>query len=156
MKIIIIWVGKTKNSPIRHLAEDYLERLGHMVACQIVEIRDLSRGRGLRGTELAAAEGVEISKALSRVGRVVVLDETGCQFSSTGFAQWIEGEQNRGTRDIAFVIGGPDGVDRGIVAQAHLQMSLGKMTWTHEMCRVLLLEQIYRAFCILRNTPYHR
>jgi 23S rRNA (pseudouridine1915-N3)-methyltransferase len=86
----------------------------------------------------------------------VVLEETGTQFSSVEFARWFEAEQIHSTREIAFVIGGQDGLSTQVSARAHLRLSLGKMTWTHEMCRALLLEQIYRAFCILRHIPYHK
>ena len=72
------------------------------------------------------------------------------------FARWIEAGQVQGTREVTFIIGGPAGLDPAFSQQAHLRLSLGKMTWTHEMVRVLLLEQIYRALTILRNIPYHK
>lgn len=156
MQINIFWVGKTKNSSIRALSADYLERLRHLVPCKVVEIRDLSRGRGLQGNRLAEAEGNEISRFLSDSCRLVALDENGTEFTSPGFARWFESEQNRGTKEIACIIGGVAGLSAAICEQAHLTLSLGKMTWTHEMCRALLLEQIYRAFCILRRIPYHK
>jgi len=84
------------------------------------------------------------------------LDETGTQFTSPDFARWLESQQNRGIRMIAFVIGGSEGLSRTISSRADLVLSMGKMTWTHEMCRALLLEQLYRAMCIQRRIPYHR
>jgi 23S rRNA (pseudouridine1915-N3)-methyltransferase len=156
MQIKFLWVGKTKNAPIRSLVSDYIERIGHWVSCEVVEIRDLSRGRSLRISDIIEAEGEEISRHIPKFGRMVALDETGTQFSSVDFAHWLESEQNSGTRSIAFVIGGPEGLSRAVAERAHVVMSLGKMTWTHEMCRVLILEQIYRAFCIMRKIPYHK
>ncbi len=156
MNIRILWVGKTKSLPIRNLLEDYLSRVRHLVAVETVEARDPAKARGLTGGDLVVAEESEILKLLPDRGPVVVLDETGSQFSSVEFARWIEKEQMRGTKEIAFVIGGPDGVGARLRGRARLKLSLGKMTWTHEMCRVLLLEQIYRAYCILRKIPYHR
>ena len=156
MMIKILWVGKTKNSPIRSLLEDYLDRVRHMVPVEVIEVRDPSKARNLRGDQLVAADEQEVLKALSGHSRVVVLDEKGTQFSSAEMARWLAGEQNRGTKEITFVVGGPNGIGSRVSALAKLKLSLGKMTWTHEMCRVLMIEQVYRAFCILRNIPYHR
>ena len=156
MHIKFLWVGKTKSSPIRSLAEDYLERIRHWIPCEIVEVRDLSRRRSHRAAELIADEGAEIAKHIPKFGKIVALDETGTQFSSGDFARWIESEQNSGTRVITFVIGGPEGLSRDISKRAHTVLSMSKMTWTHEMCRVLLLEQVYRALCIMRKIPYHK
>jgi 23S rRNA (pseudouridine1915-N3)-methyltransferase len=135
---------------------DYLERIRHMCSCEIVEIRDLSKRRHLREAQLVEAEGEELMRHLPEGSRLVALDETGTQFGSRDFAHWLESAQNSGVRMITFLIGGPEGLSRMISSRTHLILSLGKMTWTHEMCRVLLLEQIYRAMCILRKIPYHR
>lgn len=135
---------------------DYLERFRHMSSCEIVEARDLSKSRHLRGTELVKAEGEELMKHVPEGSRLVALDETGTQLTSPDFARWLESQQNSGVRKITFVIGGSEGLSRTISSRAHLMLSLGKMTWTHEMCRVLLLEQLYRAMCILRKIPYHK
>jgi 23S rRNA (pseudouridine1915-N3)-methyltransferase len=156
MQIKLLWVGKTKNASIRSLVSDYLERISHWVSCEVVETRDLSKGRSLRVSDLIEGEGEEISRHIPKFGRIVALDETGTQFASGDFARWIESEQNSGTRSIAFIIGGPEGLSRSVTGRAHLVMSLGKMTWTHEMCRVLILEQVYRALCIMRKIPYHK
>jgi 23S rRNA (pseudouridine1915-N3)-methyltransferase len=156
MRIKICWVGKTQNGPIRSLLLDYLARLKHLTPIEIVELPDLSKRRGLRGASLLAAEGLEISRSLPSDCRRVVLDERGSQISSLEFAHWLEGAQVQGVREIAFIIGGPEGIDRSISEQAHYRLSLGKMTWTHEMARVLLVEQVYRALSILRKIPYHK
>jgi 23S rRNA (pseudouridine1915-N3)-methyltransferase len=156
MQIKILWVGKTKNAAIKSLWTDYLERLRHLVSCEIVEIRDLAKVRGLRGAGLRSAEAAVLEAALSAKSRFVVLDAKGKEFSSEEFARWLQTEQVRGVSEIDFIIGGAEGVCDALLRRAHLTFSLGKLTWTHEMVRVLLLEQIYRAFCILRNIPYHR
>lgn len=156
MQIKIIWTGKTKNSPIRSLTTDYLARIRAMVSCDVVEIRNLSKARGLRGSELIMAEGAEILRFLPDTGCTVVLDERGKQFSSEELAGWFESEQMKGTREVWFVVGGHAGMDSRVAGRAHFKLSLGKMTWTHEMCRALLLEQIYRAFSIMRKIPYHK
>lgn len=156
MRIRFLWIGKTKNSAIKSLVLDYLERIRHLVPCEIVEARDISKSRSLPAARSIADEGEELSRHLPDHGRLVVLDEKGAQFTSMDFAHWLESEQDRGARLVTFVIGGPDGLSPRIVNRAHQKLSLGKMTWTHEMCRVLLIEQIYRALCILRKIPYHK
>jgi 23S rRNA (pseudouridine1915-N3)-methyltransferase len=156
MQIKIFWVGKTKNASVVSMVSDYLDRIRRFTACEIVEIRDLSKRRSLRSADIVAGEGNEIIKHLPEHGRLIVLDEKGTQYTSLDFARWFAAEQNRGARLITFIIGGPEGISSRISDRAHMTLSLGKMTWTHEMCRVLLLEQIYRALSILHNIPYHR
>jgi len=156
MRMIFCWVGKTQKEPIKTLISEYLGRLRHLAPVETVEVPDMSRRRGLMGASLVAAEAAEIVKVLAPGCKKIVLDERGEQFSSLDFARWLETEQIRGTRRVAFIIGGPEGMDDALLNGAHLRLSLGKMTWTHEMARVLLLEQAYRALCILRNIPYHK
>ncbi len=156
MRITFLWVGKTKNSSIKSLLSDYLDRLRHFVPCEVIEVKDLSRGRIAGAEELVENEGEEIARHLPEHGRIVALDENGRQFTSPEFARWVDAEQNRGTRSLTFVIGGPEGLSKMISDKAHLKMSIGRMTWTHEMCRVLVVEQVYRALCIIRRIPYHK
>jgi len=156
MQIKFLWVGKTRNSSVQSLILDYFGRIRHLIPCEVLETRDLSKRRSLSAAELILQEGEELARHLPDSGRLVALDETGTQFTSRGFARWLESEQNSGVRVITFVIGGPEGLSPMISNRAHLILSMGKMTWTHEMCRVLLLEQVYRALCIMRNIPYHR
>ena len=156
MRLHFLWIGKTKSAPAQSLVSDYLERIRRLSPCDVLEVRDLSGRASLRGAGRIEAEAKELARRIPAGGRVVALDEAGAQFTSRDFAAWLASEQNRGARSITFVIGGPEGLGRAISAGSDLVLSLGKMTWTHEMCRVLLLEQIYRALCILRNIPYHK
>jgi len=156
MRIKICWVGKTQNASIRSLVSLYVARVQHLASIETVELPDLSRRRGLKGAVLLAAEGAELARVIGPESRRVVLDERGRQFSSQEFARWFAAEQLRGTREIVFIIGGPEGVARDFSERAHLRLSLGRMTWPHELARVLLAEQIYRAWSILRNLPYHK
>jgi 23S rRNA (pseudouridine1915-N3)-methyltransferase len=156
MQIKFLWVGKTKNSSMKSLVADYLERIRHLVPCEVIETRDLAKRRSLSSAELIADEGAEIARFVPDSGHLVALDETGRQFTSEAFARWLESEHNTGLRVITFVIGGHEGLSPMLSGRANLILSMGKMTWTHEMCRVLLLEQVYRALCIMRNIPYHR
>jgi len=156
MKIKLLWIGKTKSPPIKALADDYLERIRRMTPCEILEIRDPAKGRTPRPTERIQLEGDDIARQLPKAAAIVALDEAGKQYASEEFARWLETEQNSGTKEIAFIVGGPDGLSHDVAARARLVLSLGKMTWTHEMCRALLLEQIYRALCIMHKIPYHK
>jgi 23S rRNA (pseudouridine1915-N3)-methyltransferase len=156
MNIKFIWVGKTKNSSIKSLLSDYQARICHWAPCEIIEARDLSKKKSLSAIELVAEEGTELARHIPEHGRLVALDEIGTQFTSSEFARWFEFEQNNGARVMSFVIGGPEGLSKKISGRAHLKLSMGKMTWTHDMCRVLLLEQVYRALCIMHRIPYHK
>jgi 23S rRNA (pseudouridine1915-N3)-methyltransferase len=156
MNIKFIWVGKTKNSSIKSLLLDYQARIRHWAPCEIVEARDLSKTKSLSAAELIAEEGTELARYIPEHGRLVALDESGVQFTSSEFARWLELEQNNGARVLSFVIGGHEGLSKKISSRAHLVLSMGKMTWTHDMCRVLLLEQVYRSLCILHRIPYHK
>ena len=156
MRLRFLWVGKTKNPSIRGLATDYLNRIRHMIPCEVMEAPDLSKKRSLKDTVLIEGEAKEFARHLPESGRIVALDENGTQLSSAGFSRWLGNELNSGTRNISFIIGGQEGLSSKITERAHLVLSIGKMTWTHEMCRALLLEQVYRALCILRGIPYHK
>jgi 23S rRNA (pseudouridine1915-N3)-methyltransferase len=127
-----------------------------MIPCTVTEARDLSKRKQLRGSDLVKAEGEELARHLNARDCLVALGERGKQVTSEEFARWLESRQNSGVRGISFLIGGPEGLSRMISKEANMVLSMGKMTWTHEMCRVLLLEQVYRALCILHNIPYHR
>jgi 23S rRNA (pseudouridine1915-N3)-methyltransferase len=156
MHLRFLWVGKTKNSCIRGLAKDYLDRIRHMLPCEVIETRDLARKKSLKAAALMEGEAGEFIRNLPASGTVVALDEKGTALSSEGFARWLKSEMNRGSRSVSFVIGGAEGLSSKITERAHMVLSIGKMTWTHEMCRALLLEQVYRALCILRGIPYHK
>ena len=127
-----------------------------MIPCEVIETHDLSKKRSLKAAALVEGEAEEFSRHLSSSGKIVALDENGTQLSSAGFSRWLESELNSGGRSLSFVIGGPEGLSSKITERAQLVLSIGKMTWTHEMCRALLLEQVYRALCILRGIPYHK
>ena len=156
MRITLIWVGKTRNAQIRELADEYLGRLRRFAQCEIRELRDPAKGASLGKDAIKHSYDIAILRELSGRSGWVALDEGGKGFSSEELAGWLAAEQNRGARELVLVIGGPDGLGPQVLSEARMRLSLGRMTWTHEMCRVLLLEQLYRAHCILRNVPYHR
>ena len=150
MRFRFVWIGKTKDKNWRALQEEYLQRLSHFARVEITEIKES------QSHETKEIEGKRILEALPGGVFVVLLDVAGKQISSQELAGKIEEWQNRSLREIAFVIGGQDGVSDAVAVRADLKLSLSGMTFTHETARVLLLEQIYRAFTIINNFPYQK
>jgi 23S rRNA (pseudouridine1915-N3)-methyltransferase len=154
MRIHLIWEGKTKDAHLRALAADYQKRLARFVDIRIEETRPLRTGSGTAGKTLTAEEKRLLEKL--RGSTKVFLDERGREWSSAELAQWMGEQALRGPRDLSFVVGGADGFSEPFRKHADLLLSLSRLTLTHEWARVLLLEQIYRGFTILRGYPYPR
>lgn len=146
MKFRFVWVGKTKDKNWRALQEEYLQRLSHFVKCEITEIKDA-------GKEI---ESKRILENVNQSGFVCVIDVKGRHVSSPDLAKEIEKWQNRGLKDVTFVIGGAEGVAAEVVETAEFSLSLSFLTFTHDMARVVLLEQLYRAFTIIKGFPYQK
>lgn len=141
-----IWVGKTKDKNWRALQEEYFARLSHFVRCEIVEIKDSDK----------ETEGKLILEKANQSSFVCILDVKGRSISSPELAKTVENWQNRGLKEIAFVIGGAEGLASGVVEKADYSLSLSFLTFTHEAARVILLEQLYRAYTIIRGFPYQK
>jgi 23S rRNA (pseudouridine1915-N3)-methyltransferase len=151
MKLRFIWIGKTKDSNWKALQQEYLQRLSHFAKCEVVEIKDSARHEG------PDIEGERILAALNqRRTFAVLLDVKGEKVSSADLAGKIEAWQNRGLKEISFVIGGAEGVSPGVAEKADISLSLSFLTFTHEMARVILLEQLYRAYTIIKGFPYQK
>ncbi len=154
MKLRLICVGKL-NDWQRTAAADYSERLQHYVGFECVELKEEKGGRKDSPAVLLKREGERILAKVGNSEQVVVLDERGRQFSSEGLAALLEEEMLHGGRDWCLVIGGAYGVDTAVRERADLCLSLSKMTFTHQMTRIFLLEQLYRSVTIIRHEPYH-
>jgi len=150
MKLRIVWVGRTRNKNYEALQNEYLRRLAHFVTVEIIEVRDAS------DDNRKEIEGQRILEKLNQTSTVCLLDVGGKYLSSQQLAAELEKWQNRGLKEIAFVIGGADGVSNAVGQRAGLKLSLSFMTFTHEMARVILLEQLYRSYTILRGFPYQK
>lgn len=150
MKFRFVWVGKTKEKSWRALQEEYLKRLSHFVKFEIAEIKDGG------ANETIEAESKRILENVNQTGFVCLLDVKGLESSSHELAGTIEKWQNRGLKEIAFVIGGAGGVSSEVVEKADYSLSLSRLTLTHEMARVVLIEQLYRAFTIIKGFPYQK
>ena len=150
MHFRFVWIGKTKDKHWRALQEEYLSRLSHFVKCEIVEIKDSADHEG------AEVESKRILEKVNQSNFVCLLDVKGRSISSHDLAEKIENWQNRGLKEIAFVIGGAEGVSSEVVEKADFSLSLSLLTFTHEMARVVLLEQLYRAYTIIKGFPYQK
>ena len=146
MRFRFVWVGKTKDKNWRALQEEYLARLSHFVKFEIVELKDSGK----------VIEGKLILEKLNQSHFVCLMDVKGRSISSHDLAAEIEKWQNRGLKEVVFVIGGAEGVASEVVERADNSLSLSFLTLTHEMARVVLVEQLYRAFTILKGFPYQK
>jgi 23S rRNA (pseudouridine1915-N3)-methyltransferase len=155
MKVRFVWVGKTKNKAMKEMIGEYLERIARFAPVEATTLRDWSASaRGAK--ERVEKEGADILARTQTDPFVVVLSERGKQLDSRRFAQLIESHRTAGTKKVTFVIGGPEGVPVSVEKKADLLLALGEMTFTHEMARLLLTEQVYRAFTIINNLPYQK
>ncbi|MEO7539662.1 MAG: 23S rRNA (pseudouridine(1915)-N(3))-methyltransferase RlmH [Pyrinomonadaceae bacterium] len=150
MKFRFIWVGKTKDKNYLALQDEYLQRLSHFVKCETVEVKDSAAHEG---TEV---DGKRILDKVNPSSVVCLLDVTGRSFSSQQLANEVEKWQNTSVKDVTFVIGGADGVSAAVAERADLRLSLSFLTFTHEMARVIILEQLYRAYTIIKGYPYQK
>ena len=152
MRLRIIWIGKTRDARLRALIDDYAERLAHFVRCEVTELRELGR------TDKTGIDKVtkRISDALRPGSMTVLLDEGGTEWTSQELAAQVQGWEGSGIKEVAFVIGGPNGFAGDFKAGVNKRWSLSRLTLTHEMARVLLLEQLYRAYTIIHGLPYQK
>jgi len=155
MKIKLIAIGKTDNKNLQSLMEDYSKRLGFYVSFDFELIPDIKNVKNLSETQQKQAEGSEIVKRLIKSDTLILLDEKGNTYSSVQFSQFLQKKMNSGLKTLVFVIGGPYGFSDEIYQRANGKVSLSSMTFSHQMVRLFFIEQLYRAFTILRNEPYH-
>ena len=154
MKLRVLAVGKLAEPFWRAGCDEYLKRLTRYAKTTVTEVADRSLSQG--EDRARAAEGAALLKLMPADSHVVALEIGGRQMSSKGFSTWLAGKMSGGVVDIAFIIGGSAGLSAEVLQRADERLSLSPMTLPHQMCRVVLLEQIYRAFRIMRNEPYHR
>lgn len=157
MKVAIIWIGRTRDKRLAALVDDYLERARRMQRVDVVELRDRGGASSERGEPVVLARETEaLLGALEDGDYVVLCDEHGAQLRSEEFASIISHHQRRATRRLVFIIGGYLGVTDEIKGRADRVFALSKMTFTHEMARTLLAEQLYRALTIVNGIPYQK
>lgn len=154
MKTLLILVGKTTDKLFQTAIADYVERIGHYMPFEVVTIPELRNTKSLSAAQQKQTEGELILKQVQAQDTVVLLDEHGRELRSVDFARWIEQKRNT-CRRLLFVIGGPYGFSEAVYARANEQLSLSKMTFSHQMVRLVFAEQVYRACTIIMGEPYH-
>lgn len=153
MRLTIVAVGRLKETHWRDACAEYLKRLGRYAAVSVIEVSDRDLAAGAAGA--VSVEGADILRALAPGTHAVALDVAGPERSSEDLAAWLEAAMIEGRSDLTFIVGGSAGLSRDVLARASERLSLSRMTLPHQLCRVVLLEQLYRAFRIVRNEPYH-
>ncbi len=154
MKIKIISIGKTSATYLQEGIGIYLKRLEHYIKVEYVELADVA-SKGMTPEALSKKQGLSIIKQLRQEDKVFLMDEKGKHHTSREFASFIQNNMNTGIKSICFVIGGAFGFSEEVYARANAQISFSKMTLSHDMIRLFLAEQLYRAFTILKGESYH-
>ena len=155
MKVNLILVGKTTSKMFQSIIEDYSERVKHYTPFEVTVIPELKNTKSLSQEQQKQMEGEQILRQLQESDHVVLLDEHGQELRSIEFATWISKKQQAVSRRLVFVIGGPYGFSPTIYQRANEKLSLSKMTFSHQIVRMIFIEQLYRAFTILKGEQYH-
>lgn len=148
-------MGKTNHVALRDWLPEYQKRLSHYIPFEWVELPDSKNTNKLSESEQKHEQGKRFLKQLTTQDVVVLLDEKGMQLSSISFATFIQKRMNAGTKNLVFIVGGPYGFSAEMYQKAQYKISLSAMTFSHQMVRIFVAEQLYRAFSILNNEPYH-
>jgi 23S rRNA (pseudouridine1915-N3)-methyltransferase len=155
MKIKLVAIGKTDHKQLMELVSAYEKRLTHYVKFELKVIPDIKNVKNLSEKEQKEKEGALILKELTATDQLILLDEKGHEFRSLEFSRFLQKKMNSGIKQLVFVIGGPYGFSDAVYKKAQGKVSLSKMTFSHQMIRLFMVEQLYRAFTILKNEPYH-
>jgi 23S rRNA (pseudouridine1915-N3)-methyltransferase len=154
MKIKLLVVGKTAFDYLKVGEDIYQDRLKHYCSFERIEVQDIKNPKNFSKEEIKRKEAISILSKLSPNDFLVLLDENGKEFSSVELAHWIE-KRNLLAQNIVFIIGGAFGFDGSLYERMNMKLALSKMTFSHQMVRVIFLEQLYRAFTIIKGEPYH-
>jgi 23S rRNA (pseudouridine1915-N3)-methyltransferase len=155
MKVALVLVGKTVNKHFVELIDEYAGRVKHYIGFDIIAIPELKNTKSLSADQQKQQEGELILKQMQAGDHVVLLDEHGKEFRSVEFSSYMEQKMQTVNKRLVFVIGGPYGFSPDVYAKANEKISLSKMTFSHQMVRLIFVEQLYRAMTIIRGEPYH-
>jgi len=155
MKIFLLVIGKTDETYLQKGIDIFLKRIPHYISFEMKVIPDLKNSKNLSEDQQKEKEGELILQQLSTSDELFLLDEQGIEVSSVEFARFLEKKMISGIKRLVFVIGGPYGFSGSIYSRANGKVSLSKMTFSHQMVRLIFLEQLYRAMTILKGEPYH-
>lgn len=155
MNIKLITIGKTDNKNLQSLIDEYQKRLSFYIKFDLEIIPDIKNVKNLSESQQKEKEGELILAKITPTDLLILLDENGKKFSSVAFSEELQKKMNSGIKTLTFVIGGPYGFSETVYAKAQGKISLSLMTFSHQMVRLLFIEQLYRGFTILKNEPYH-
>jgi len=155
LRLSLIWIDKTRDAWLKAGIEHYIEKIEHYIRVQVLQVRGVRFARNMRPDEVMKREAKSITKVLPKGGFTVALDVKGRMLDSPGLAGLLTDLEARGIKDMAMVIGGASGLAPEIIKKADESLSLSPMTFTHDMARLILVEQIYRACTINAGEPYH-
>ncbi|MBO7137572.1 MAG: 23S rRNA (pseudouridine(1915)-N(3))-methyltransferase RlmH [Bacteroidaceae bacterium] len=155
MKGLLIVVGKTTDKRFEAITQEYMERINHYIPFSVEVVQELKNTKGLSQNEQKEREGELILRSLQSGDYVVLLDEHGSERSSTDFAAWMQKKMSAGPKRLVFIVGGPYGFSQSVHQRGNEEVSLSRMTLSHQMVRMFFVEQIYRAMTILNGEPYH-
>jgi len=155
MIIQFILHGKTEDRYLQEGISKYLKRVEHYISFKEIIIPSIKNAKSLTFSEIKQKEGEILRTKIKTSDFVVLLDENGIEFSSIDFSDFLQQKMNQSTKSIVFVVGGAYGFSSEVYQRANYKLSISKMTFSHQMIRLLFIEQIYRAFTILNNEPYH-
>jgi 23S rRNA (pseudouridine1915-N3)-methyltransferase len=155
MKITLLSIGKTEDAYIKEGIDKYLKRLKHYTKLELLDLPELKNTKALTQDQQKAKEAELILKKVSPTDFVILLDEKGMELSSSQFAAYLNKKAISSTASIIFVIGGPYGFDTTVYQRANDKLSLSRMTFSHQMVRLFFVEQLYRAYTIIKGEPYH-
>lgn len=155
MEIIFLCVGKTAQSYVSDGIAMYEKRLANYIKFKIELIPELKNNKNMSAAQQKEQEGLLLLRHIERADEAVLLDERGAQYSSVEFSSFLQKKMNRGIKSLLFIVGGPYGFSDEVYARVPLRLSLSTMTFSHQMVRLFFIEQLYRAFTILKGEPYH-
>lgn len=155
MNIKMIAIGKTDSKNLQSLIEEYQKRLSFYIKFDLEVIPDIKNVKNLSESQQKEKEGELILAKIKPGEHLILFDENGESFSSVGFSDFLQKKMNSGFKTLVLVIGGPYGFSEAVYKKANGKIALSKMTFSHQMIRMIIVEQLYRAFTILNNEPYH-
>jgi 23S rRNA (pseudouridine1915-N3)-methyltransferase len=155
MNIILTVIGKTDNSFVAEGYEEYFKRIKRYLKFEFKVIRDIKNSGNLDENVQKKMEGEKILEGITSSDIIVLLDENGKEFTSREFAGFISKQMNASVKNLVFIVGGPYGFSEEVYKRANYKISLSRMTFSHQLIRLIFAEQLYRAFAIINNEPYH-
>jgi 23S rRNA (pseudouridine1915-N3)-methyltransferase len=155
MKVTLFNMGKTEARYLQLGIDEYSQRIRHFIDFSIIDLPGIKSGKNVSQELIRRKEGETILHATSRINTIILLDEKGEEYTSRAFAEYLNALMNQGAKQVAFVSGGAYGFSEEVRKHASHQLSLSRMTFTHQLARLIFMEQLYRALTLIKGIPYH-